>query len=209
MFKTFGTSKEVFVNQDEGMFIALPITLDADTYTLETETEGGRTYVKAGSVVKEGTTVRGILPERYDITEGVAQARVAVRGYAWASMLTDAALEAASSLPEIVIMPYKSVFVALVSEDTENHKAVITVTEGSKFASTVAASDFTVTGLTLNEGGVTYNSDGTVTLAFSAGGAGKITAIKGTAFVAATGATLKGVPMDLNVQEEGRNGRYI
>lgn len=199
MFKTFGTSKEVFVNQDEGMFIALPITLDTDTYTLETETEGGRTYVKAGSVVKEGTTVRGILPERYDITEGVAQARVAVRGYAWASMLTDAALEAASSLPEIVIMPYKSVFVALVSEDTENHKAVITVTEGSKFASTVAASDFTVTGLTLNEGGVTYNSDGTVTLAFSAGGTGKITAIKGAAFVAATGATLKGVPMDLNV----------
>lgn len=200
MFKTFGTSKEVFVNQDEGMFIALPITLDTDTYTLETETEGGRTYVKAGSVVKEGTTVRGILPERYDITEGVAQARVAVRGYAWASMLTDAALEAASSLPEIVIMPYKSVFVAVVSEDTTNHKAVITVTEGSKFASTVAASDFTITGLTLaTEGGVTHNSDGTVTLAFTAGGAGKITAIKGTAFVAATGATLKGVPMDLNV----------
>lgn len=200
MFKTFGTSKEVFVNQDEGMFIALPITLDAHTYTLETEIEGGRTYVKAGSVVKEGSTIRGILPERYDITEGVAQARVAVRGYAWASMLTDAALAAAASLPEIVIMPYKSVFVALVSEDTTSHKAIIKVTEGSKFASTVVASDFTITGLTLaNEGGVTYNSDGTVALAFTAGGAGKITAIKGTAFVAATGATLKGVPMDLNV----------
>lgn len=201
MFKTFGTSKAVFVNQDEGMFVALPITLDQNTYTLETETEDGVVYAKAGSVVKEGSTIRGILPERYELKNGIAQqARVAVEGYAWASMLTDAALSAAASLPKIVIMPYKSVFVKLVSEDTTAHKAIIAVEEGSKFASAVAASDFTITGLTLAaEGGVTLNSDGTVTLAFTAGGAGKITAIKGTAFVAATGATLKGVPIDLNV----------
>ena len=58
MFKTFGNSKEVFVNQDEGMFVAFPITLDTTAYTFETETRNGRTYVKAGSVVKEGDSVK-------------------------------------------------------------------------------------------------------------------------------------------------------
>lgn len=200
MFKTFGTQKAVFVNQDEGMFVALPITLDTTIHTLETETEGGYTYAKAGSVVKEGSVVRGILPERYDITSGTANARVAVEGYAWASMLTKDALDAASSLPKIVIMPYKSVFVELVSTDTTAHKAIIACTQGAKFASTVAAANFTISGLTLAvEGGVTLKADGTVELAFSAAGNGKITNIAGAAFDGATGATLKGLPIDLTV----------
>lgn len=199
MFKTFGTQKAVFVNQDEGMFVALPITLDTTIHTLETETEGGYTYAKAGSVVKEGSVVRGILPERYDITSGTANARVAVEGYAWASMLTKNALDAASSLPKIVIMPYKSVFVELVSTDTTAHKAIIACTQGAKFASGINADSFTVTGLTLAAGGVTLKADGTVELAFSAAGSGKITNIAGAAFDGATGATLKGLPIDLTV----------
>lgn len=199
MFKTFGTSKEVFVNQDEGMFVALPITLDVNVHTLETETEGSKTYVKAGSVVKEGTVVRGITPERYDITEGTANARVAVEGYCWASRLTASALSAAASLPRIVVMPYKSVVVNIVEVDGDTHSVIIGI-EGAKFASTVAAANFTISGLTLaSDGGVVLNADGTVKLKFTSAGTGSITAIASEAFTGATGSTLKGLPIALEV----------
>ena len=46
MYKEFGSTKEIFVNQDEGMFVALPITFDASVLSLETEVRSGRTYVK-------------------------------------------------------------------------------------------------------------------------------------------------------------------
>ena len=105
MFKTFGSTQEVFVNQDEGMFVAFPLTLDKDVLTLETETRNGRTYAKAGSVVKEGTVIKGILAEEYDITDDVVTGRVVVEGYAWAHRLTAAAIDAAASLPKIIIMP--------------------------------------------------------------------------------------------------------
>lgn len=105
----FGGTKEIFVNQDEGMFVALPITFDEDTLELELDESDGRKIVKAGSVVKEvveGVTyVKGITAEPYDITYGPVVGRVVVEGYAWASRLTDAAKEAAPLLPRIVLYP--------------------------------------------------------------------------------------------------------
>jgi len=105
----FGSTKEIFVNQDEGMFVALPLTLDEDTLELELDETGGRKIVKAGSVVKEVidnvTYIKGITAEPYDITYGPVVGRVVVEGYAWASRLTEAALEAAPLLPRIVLYP--------------------------------------------------------------------------------------------------------
>lgn len=105
----FGGTREIFVNQDEGMFVALPITFDEDTLELELDETGGRKIVKAGSVVKEvvdGVTyIKGITAEPYDITYGPVVGRVVVEGYAWASRLTEAALEAAPLLPRIVLYP--------------------------------------------------------------------------------------------------------
>lgn len=114
MFKTFGSTSEVFVNQDEGMFVALPVTLDADALSLETEVRNGRTYVLAGSVVKEvvvdelevsTTYIKGITAEEYDITYGPVNGRVVLEGYAWRDKLTDDALAAAPLLPRIVLIP--------------------------------------------------------------------------------------------------------
>lgn len=194
MFKTFGTTKEVFVNQDEGMFVAMPITLDENVLTLETEQEGGRTYAKAGSVVKEGSVVRGILAERYDITDGAVPARVVMEGYCWASALTKAALDAAANLPKIVIMPYKTVVVNVGAID--ELKAIIHI-EGAKFADTAAKENFTVTGGTISAVSVKENGD--IELTFAAAGNISITAIASAAFTGATGATLKGLPVNFTV----------
>lgn len=105
----FGNTKEIFVNQDEGMFVALPITFDEDVLELEIEETDGRKIVKAGSVVKEVvddvTYIKGITAEPYDITYGPVVGRVVVEGYAWASRLTNAAKEAAPLLPRIVLYP--------------------------------------------------------------------------------------------------------
>lgn len=194
MFKTFGTSKEVFVNQDEGMFVALAITLDSNVHTLETESEGGRTYVKAGSVVKEGDTVLGIMAERYDITEGRANARVVVEGYAWASCLTDNAIAAASALPKIVIMPYKAVVFSLKSQ--EGLKVIIHA-EGARYKDDIEVSDITASGLTVTS--VKKVGDNDLAITFSAAGTGKITAIDATALAGVTGPTVKGLPVDITV----------
>lgn len=194
MFKTFGTTKEVFVNQDEGMFVAMPITLDENVLTLETETEGGRTYAKAGSVVKEGTVVRGILAERYDITDGAVPARVVMEGYCWASALTKLALAAVANLPKIVVMPYKTVVVNVGAINAL--KALIHI-EGAKFAETAAKEDFTVTGGTISA--VSVDANGDIELTFAAAGDISITAIASTAFTGATGATLKGLPVNFTV----------
>ena len=105
----FGNMKEIFVNQDEGMFVALPLTFDEDTLELELDETDGKKIVKAGSVVKEvveGVTyIKGITAEPYDITYGPVVGRVVVEGYAWASRLTEAAKEAAPLLPGIVLYP--------------------------------------------------------------------------------------------------------
>lgn len=190
MFKTFGTSKAVFVNQDEGMFIALALTLDENVLTLETEQEGGRTYVKAGSVVKEGDVVRGITAERFDITDGPVAGRVVTEGYCWASSLTANALAAVSSLPGIVIMPYKAIVVGL---ERVNSLVAILKVEGAKFASDVEASDFTASGATVTS--ATPLADGTLKLTFSQAGDISISAIDSGAFTGVSGATVKGLPI--------------
>jgi hypothetical protein len=105
MYTEFGSTKEIFVNQDEGMFVALPITFDASVLSLETEVRNGRTYVKAGSLVLHLSEIKGITAEEYDITNGPVVGRVVVEGYAWKNGLTDLAIEGAASLPRIVLLP--------------------------------------------------------------------------------------------------------
>lgn len=197
MFKTFGSTKHVFVNQDEGMFVAFPMTLDTNALTLETEVRNGRTYVKAGSVVKEGTSVKGILAEEYDITDGPVAGRVVLEGYALASRLTVNALEAASSLPRIIIMPYKALVVEVASIDTTAHKLVIKAVAGAKFKSTFSSSDLTITLPASATATYAVNADGDeLTITVSAAGEVNITAIAATGFAgAASGSTLKGLPI--------------
>ena len=105
MYKEFGSTKEIFVNQDEGMFIALPITFDASVLSLETEVRSGRTYVKGGSLVLQLSEIKGITAEEYDITDGPVVGRVVVEGYAWENGLTALAKEGAALLPRIVLLP--------------------------------------------------------------------------------------------------------
>lgn len=194
MFKEFGSTKEVFVNQDEGMFVAFPITLDSNALTLETETRNGRTYVLAGSVVKEGSIVRGILAEEYDITYGPVAGRVVLEGYAWASRLTANALASLSSLPKIIAMPYKYLVVEIKEIDDENHKVVIRCAEGSKFAD-YSASNFTFTG-TEPTGGALNSAKDELTLTFAAATEGSITAIAAAAFIGSPSSVVKGLPLE-------------
>lgn len=199
MIKSFGSTKEVFVNQDEGMFVALPITLDENVLTLETEVEGGRKYVLAGSVVLEGSSVRGILAEPYDITDGPVVGRVVLEGYCWANRLTPSALAAKASLPRVVTLPYKVIHYELLSEDTSAHKAVIKIKCGLKFASTIAAKDLTVSTLTVST--LSVSSDGTeLTITFTAGGEGALTAVDVSKIEGAdVGSVVKDLPIDLSV----------
>ena len=193
----FGNEKAVFANQDDSIFSAIPITLDSNVYTLETETVDGRTYAKAGSVVKEGSVVRGILPEKYDITEGPVAARVAIEGYAYASRLTVQAVASASALPKIVLMPYKAAIVN--AEAIGNNKVVVNV-EGTKFATTAATANFTVTGGTISSVSVSTDQN-SITLTFAAAGEVSITAIASEAFTGVpTGITLKGLPLNVVVE---------
>lgn len=105
MQKEFGSTREVFVNQDEGMFVALPITFDEAFLDLETEVRNGRKYVKAGSLVLHEQDIKGITAEEYDITYGPVTGRVVVEGYAWAERLTTLAKNGAVKLPRIVLLP--------------------------------------------------------------------------------------------------------
>lgn len=193
----FGNEKAVFANQDDSIFSAIPITLDSNVYTLETETVNGRTYAKAGSVVKEGSVVRGILPEKYDITEGPVAARVAIEGYAYASRLTVEAITAASALPKIVLMPYKA---AIVNVEAIGDNKVVVNVEGTKFATTAATANFTVTGGTISSVSVSTDQN-SITLTFAAAGEVSITAIASEAFTGVpTGITLKGLPLNVVVE---------
>ena len=193
----FGNEKAVFANQDDSIFSAIPITLDSNVYTLETETVDGRTYAKAGSVVKEGSVVRGILPEKYDITEGPVAARVAIEGYAYASRLTVQAVAAASALPKIVLMPYKA---AIVNVEAIGDNKVVVNVEGTKFATTAATANFTVTGGTISSVSVSTDQN-SITLTFAAAGEVSITTIASEAFTGVpAGITLKGLPLKVVVE---------
>ena len=196
MFKTFGNSKEVFVNQDEGMFVAFPITLDTTAYTFETESRNGRTYIKAGSVVKEGDSVKGIMAEEYDITDGPIAGRYVVEGYAWAACLTAAALAGASSLPKIVVMPYKYVSVEFVSADPVAHKLVIRTVNGGKFKSGFTSSDLTIElGSSITANYAVNAAGDELTITASGTTHAKITAITGIVG-AATDFVVHGLPIE-------------
>ncbi len=131
MFKEFGSTKEVFVNQDEGMFVAFPFTFDEDSATLETETVGGRKYVIEGSLVKTGNIINGITAERYDITEGPVVGRVVVEGWAWKDLLTVKARQALASLPKITTFPINEK-VSLNSIAITNKEALLALEVGSE-----------------------------------------------------------------------------
>lgn len=199
MIKRFGSTKEVFVNQDEGMFVAFPITLDENVLTLETASIDGRKYVKAGSVVLEGTTVRGILAEEYDITYGPVVGRVVLEGYCWVDRLTANAVAAVASLPKIIVLPYKLVVFEAGAQDKTAHKAVVKVRDGLKFASDIAVADLTIT--TLTASAVAVDDSGTeLTITFSGAGKGSLTAIDLSKIVGAvTGSAVRGLPIALDV----------
>lgn len=195
----FGSTKEIFVNQDEGMFVAFPITFDEDSLTLEIDTSGGKRVVKAGSVVKEGSTIRGITAEAYDVTYGPVVGRVVLEGYAWSGRLTEGALAAAASLPKIVVLPYKVIEFELESVNTTAHKAKIKLLNGLVFDENIAVSDLTVT--TLTASAVALNTDKTVLeITFSGAGTGKVTAIASTEIIGApSGSAVRGLPIEMTV----------
>lgn len=192
----FGNEKAVFANQDDSIFSAIPITLDSNVYTLETETVNGRTYAKAGSVVKEGSIIRGILPEKYDITDGPTAARVALEGYAYASRLTVEAIAAVSALPKIVLMPYKATIVRAEEVAGLGLKIVI---EGAKFATSIATNKITTSSGTVSKV-VTAADQNSITVYFTQEGEVAITAIDSDAFAYASGTVLKGLPITANVE---------
>lgn len=115
MNKKFGFSSEVFINQDEGTFVAFPYTFAEGStgVTLETEVRDGKKYVLAGSVVKEATIPLGIVPEEYCISDGPVAGRIVVAGYCYLSKLTTAACEVLPALTGIVAMPYNQIVVYL------------------------------------------------------------------------------------------------
>ncbi len=185
----FGNTKEIFVNQDEGMFVALPLTFDEDTLELELDETGGKKIVKAGSLVLQLSEIKGITAEEYDITYGPVVGRVVVEGYAWKSRLTDLAIEGAASLPRIVLLPLEidgselpsipSYFsldlteaAGVVSDAADNDN----IKEGSKVILTVTVPEgkevdvFTVDGVTKtfteNKYTHTMNADTTVVVTF-------------------------------------------
>ncbi len=108
MEKVFGNKKAIFVNQDEGMFVAFPVTFDEDVLDLELDTRNGRRIVKAGSLVLDKQNILGITAEEYDITDGPKVGRVVVEGYAWAEGLTTLAKAGAAELPRIVLYPVQA-----------------------------------------------------------------------------------------------------
>lgn len=193
MYKEFGSTKEIFVNQDEGMFVALPITFDASVLSLETEVRGCRTFVKAGSLVLQLSDIKGITAEEYDITYGPVVGRVVVEGYAWKNGLTAKAIQGAALLPRIVLLPLEIDGSALplvpsyFSLDLTGAAGVVSdaadnanIEEGSTVILTVTipagkeVDVFTVNGVTksftLNKYTHTMNADATVVVTFKDAG---------------------------------------
>lgn len=203
---TFGYQRAIFANQDDGIFSAIPITLDDTVLTLETFTENNRKFVKAGSVVKHGSTVKGITAEEYEITYGPINGRVVLEGYVYVERLTEAAVEAMALLPKIVPIPYgKILFNPLYALGTD----VFIRVSGSAWKSTVAIGNFTVvdsgTGAILAAVERDANDNSLVKLTFAeavedAGiedGTLEITAINSTAVVSATGKVVDGLPITI------------
>lgn len=139
----YGRQKVVFANQDDGIFSAVPITFDESVLTLETYTEGARKFVKAGSVVKYGNTVKGITAEEYEITDGPVTGRVALEGYVYVENLTEgaAATIAMNALPKIVPIPFGKIIFDKLGARGLN---VFIRTHGTVWTGTVATTHFTI-----------------------------------------------------------------
>lgn len=209
----YGNQKAVFANQDDGIFSALPITFDESVLTLETYTLGSRKYVKAGSVVKQGETVKGITAEEYDITDGPVNGRVAIEGYVYVEELTTAAVTAMSLLPKIVPIPYGKIIFAM---DGAHGLEVGIRASGTVWADTVETSNISVAAESKLSGRPTVSAtissvkksehdDSLLIITFDSpagDGVASITKIASTAVVGASGKVIAGLPIEI----EFKNG---
>lgn len=207
----FGNQKVVFANQDDGIFSAVPITFDSSVLTLETYTANNRTFVKAGSLVKSGSTVKGITAEEYELTSGPINGRVVLEGYAYVEALTELAATNLSSLPKIVPIPYgKIIFEAMSAMGNK----VVLKAHGTVWTSAAAAANFTVTdGSPATNAAISAvardtqdNSLMTLTIGASeshtlSNGVFKITAVAAAAVVGSTGKVIQGLPITITVKD--------
>lgn len=207
----FGKQVAIFANQDDGIFSAVPITFDSTVLTLETYTEGTRTYVKAGSLVKEGNTVKGITAEEYDITDGPRSGRVALEGYVYIQNLTAAAAAAISALPKIVPIPYGKIIYEVVGHDGLDLYVRL---YGSVWTASVATDSFTITdtdttNMVVDDVEVDDTDSALLTITFdvdtgktAADGKLSITAVNSAAIVGASGKVIEGLPIVVEFKDE-------
>lgn len=207
----FGKQKAVFANQDDGIFSAVPITFDENVLTLETYTEGSRKFVKAGSVVKYGNTVKGITAEEYEITDGPVNGRVVLEGYVYVEELTEgaAAVISMNTLPKIVPIPFgKIIFNKIFANGTE----VYIKAHGTVWTNTVSPTSFTVsdgsTNMEIKSVERLTDEHSTVKLTFgvkasqsAADGVFQITAVNQSAVSGAAGKVIGGLPIEITVKD--------
>lgn len=207
----FGNQKAVFANQDDGIFSAVPITFDESVLTLETYTAGSRKFVKAGSLVKYGNTVKGITAEEYEITDGPVNGRVVLEGYVYVDKLTQNAAESMSVLPKIVPIPYgKIVFARAYASGLDVYLKVT----GSVWTSAVASTHFSITdtdttNMEIKSVERDTDDNSLVKLTFgvkasssAADGSLSITAVNSAAVVGSTGKVISGLPIVITFKDE-------
>lgn len=206
----YGRQKAVFANQDDGIFSAIPITFDESVLTLETYTQGVRKFVKAGSVVKSGTTVKGITAEEYEITDGPVNGRVVLEGYVYVENLTQSAAESLSLLPKIVPIPYGKVIFA---KRGENGKDVYLKVSGSVWTSTATTTHFTLndkdtTNMEVKSVERISEDNSLIKLTFGVkssqtaqDGSLEITAVNSAAVVGSSGKVIAGLPITITFKD--------
>lgn len=206
----FGRQKAVFANQDDGIFSAIPITFDESVLTLETYTEGVRKFVRSGSLVKQGTTIKGITAEEYEITDGPVNGRVVLEGYVYVEYLTQDAVESLSLLPKIVPIPYGKIVFA---KTRESGLDVYIKVSGSVFTSAVAATHFTISDTDTTNAEIktvtrSTSDNSYVKLTFGAkssttlsDGSLSITAINSAAVVGSSGKVIAGLPITITFKD--------
>lgn len=197
----FGNQKAVFANQDDGIFSAVPITFDESVLTLETYTANGRKFVKAGSLVKYGTTVKGITAEEYELTDGPVNGRVVLEGYVYVEALTENAVSNLDALPKIVPIPYGKI---IFSARTGYGLVAFLKVSGSVWSTSVAKENFTISGATISsvERDVDDLSLLKVTFAegLDDGETFTITQVATTAVIGATGKVIQGLPLTFKIE---------
>lgn len=210
MNKKFRFSNEVFINQDEGTFVAFPYTFAEGTtgVTLETEVRDGKKYVIAGSVVKESTVSLGIVPEEYCISDGPVAGRIVLEGYCYLSRLTKNARDALPVLSKIVAMPYNQVVVYWVrhffSKGTSSRTHLVLKVEGSIWSESIDKSMFELSYGSEELKSVERKDDFTVELIFDdIQLALEINSIRQEAFSLSSQLPIKGFPIRVISTEGG------